>query len=112
MATRSRALELDHGDHQRRQQADQDDYLHKNPESGHTNSVTIGAAILIAALGAILRYAVSDSIEGLDLRTVGTILIVAGVVGLIAGLALELRDRDRVRERYTDDRRYPDDRRY
>jgi hypothetical protein len=74
--------------------------------------VTIGAAIFIAALGAILRYAVSDSIEGIDLRTVGTILIVAGVVGLLAGLALELRDRDRVRDRYPDDRppRYPEDR--
>ena len=71
--------------------------------------MTIGGSIFLAALGAILRYAVSDSIEGVDLRTVGTILIVAGVVGLIAGLALEMRDRDRVR-RYADDP-YPDDRR-
>ena len=71
--------------------------------------MTIGAAIFIAALGAILRYAVSDSIEGVDLRTVGTILIVAGVVGLLAGLALELRDRDRDRDRYPRDR-YPEDR--
>ena len=70
--------------------------------------MTIGAAIFIAALGAILRYAVSDSIEGVDLRTVGTILIVAGVVGLLAGLALEYRDRERVR-RYPDER-YPEDR--
>ena len=73
--------------------------------------MTIGAAIFIAALGAILRYVVSDNIEGIDLRTVGTILIVAGVVGLLAGLALELRDRDRLRgDRYPDDRRYPEDR--
>ena len=66
--------------------------------------MTIGAAIFIAALGAILRYAVSDSIEGIDLRTIGTILIVAGVVGLLAGLALEMRDRDLYRGG-----RYPDD---
>ena len=71
--------------------------------------MTIGAAIFTSAIGAILRYAVSDNIEGIDLRAVGTILIVAGVVGLIAGLALELRDRDRLRGGYRSDR-YPDDR--
>ena len=63
--------------------------------------MTIGAAIFIAALGAILRYAVSDNIEGIDLQTVGTILIIAGVVGLIVGLALAMGRRD---DRYVDDR--------
>ena len=69
--------------------------------------MTIGAAIFVAALGAILKYAVQDNVSGLDLGVLGTILIVAGVVGLIAGLALEMfgrgndRDRDRVRgDRY------------
>ena len=69
--------------------------------------MTIGVAIFVAALGAILKYAVSDSISGIDLATVGTILIVAGVVGLIASLALAMSDRggpgdrDRVpRDRY------------
>jgi L-cystine uptake protein TcyP (sodium:dicarboxylate symporter family) len=72
--------------------------------------VTIGAAIFIAALGAILRYAVSDNIEGIDLQTVGTILIIAGVVGLIVGLALAMSNRDaavrddRDRARARDDR--------
>ncbi len=66
--------------------------------------MTIGASIFIAAVGAILRYAVTDSVSGVDIHTVGTILIVAGLVGLVAGLALEFsgRDRDRVapRDRY------------
>jgi len=69
--------------------------------------VTIGVAIFVAALGAILRYAVSDSISGIDIPTVGTILMVAGVVGLVASLALAMSDRGRV----TDDRdRLPRDR--
>ena len=70
--------------------------------------MTIGVAIFVAALGAILRYAVSDSISGIDLATVGTILIVAGVVGLIASLALAMSDRggagDRDRDRVPRDR--------
>ena len=66
--------------------------------------MTIGAAIFVAALGAILRYAVSDSISGIDLATVGTILIVAGVVGLIASLALAMSDRGGDRDRVPRDR--------
>ena len=61
--------------------------------------MTIGASIFVAALGAILRYAVTDSISGIDLPTVGTILMVAGVIGLIAGLALQFGGRDRALER-------------
>ncbi len=69
--------------------------------------MTIGVAIFVAALGAILRYAVTDSISGIDINTVGTILIVAGVVGLVASLALAMSDRGGV----TDDRdRLPRDR--
>ncbi len=45
--------------------------------------MTIGAAIFLVAIGAILRYAVSDSIEGLDLQTIGLILMIAGIAGAI-----------------------------
>lgn len=50
--------------------------------------MTIGASIFLAALGAILRYAVTANVAGVDIPTVGTILMVAGVVGLLASLAL------------------------
>jgi len=59
--------------------------------------VTIGASIFIAAVGAILRYAVNGTVSGIDIPTVGTILIVAGLVGLLVGLALEFSGRDRDR---------------
>ena len=65
--------------------------------------MTIGASIFLAAVGAILRYAVEDRISGVDLATVGLILIIAGAVGLVAGLALLYgpwnRDRDVPRDR-------------
>lgn len=48
--------------------------------------MTIGASLFLIAVGAILRWAVSDSIEGVDLTTVGLILLVVGVVGLLIGL--------------------------
>ena len=56
--------------------------------------MTIGASIFLAAVGAILRYAVEDSISGVDLQTVGLILIIAGVVGFVAGLAMTMNTRD------------------
>lgn len=46
----------------------------------------IGLSILLIAVGAILRYAVDLSVEGIDLATAGVILMVVGVVGLVISL--------------------------
>ena len=48
--------------------------------------MTVGAGIFLAALGAILRYAVADQVDGVDLRAIGVILMIAGVVGIVIGL--------------------------
>jgi uncharacterized membrane protein YidH (DUF202 family) len=48
--------------------------------------MTIASSLFLIAVGAILRFAVSDAIEGVDLSTVGLILMIVGVVGLILGL--------------------------
>jgi hypothetical protein len=48
--------------------------------------MTIGSSIFLIAVGAILRYAVTASVSGIDLQVVGLILIVAGVIGLVIGL--------------------------
>ena len=50
--------------------------------------MSIGASIFLFAFGAILRYAVTAEVSGVDIATVGTILMVAGVVALLASLAL------------------------
>jgi hypothetical protein len=48
--------------------------------------MTIGLSILLAAVGAILRYAVADQVDDVDLAMIGLILMIAGAVGLVAGL--------------------------
>jgi hypothetical protein len=48
--------------------------------------MSIGASLFMIAVGAILRYAVSDSIEGVDLPTIGLILMIVGIVGLLISL--------------------------
>lgn len=47
----------------------------------------IGVSIFLIAVGAILRFALETSVEGIDLGMTGVILMVAGVVGLLISLA-------------------------
>ena len=50
--------------------------------------MSIGASIFLFAAGAILRYAITAEVSGIDIATVGTILMIAGVIGLLVSLAL------------------------
>ncbi|MDP9405928.1 MAG: DUF6458 family protein [Actinomycetota bacterium] len=43
----------------------------------------IGASIFLIALGAILTFALDFDISGIDIRTIGIILMIAGVLGAI-----------------------------
>ena len=43
----------------------------------------IGFSIFLLAVGAILKFAVHATVAGVDIRVVGVILMVAGVLGLI-----------------------------
>jgi uncharacterized protein DUF6458 len=53
--------------------------------------MTIGSSLFLIASGAILRYAVTkDKWESINLDTVGLILMIVGVVGLVLGLFLYL----------------------
>jgi Na+/melibiose symporter-like transporter len=72
----------------------------------------IGTSIFLIAVGAILKFAVTASVSGIDLATVGVILMVVGIVGLLISLfTMTLWDRDRrrgvVEERRVVDRRDP-----
>jgi hypothetical protein len=71
---------------------------------------SIGASLFMIAVGAILRYAVSDAIEGVSLPTIGLILMIVGIVGLAISLLMFF-SADRGRDRYADRDRYVDPRR-
>ena len=43
----------------------------------------IGVSVFLLALGAILAFAVDVTTQGLDLNTVGVILMIVGLIGLV-----------------------------
>ena len=64
---------------------------------GHVQAMYIGTSIFLIAVGAILKFAVTGSIEGFEIQTAGTILIVVGVIGLLISLLFALVWNDRRR---------------
>lgn len=48
----------------------------------------IGTSIFLLAVGAILAFAVTDAISGVDLTVVGYILMAAGALGLVISMVL------------------------
>ena len=46
----------------------------------------IGASIFLIVVGAILTFAVTADVSGIDIATVGWILMIAGAVGLLLSL--------------------------
>lgn len=52
----------------------------------------IGVSVFLLAVGAILAFAVDLTVSGLDLATVGVILMVVGAIGLVASMLIFGRD--------------------
>jgi hypothetical protein len=48
--------------------------------------VGIGTSIFLIAVGAILKFAVTADVEGVEVSTVGLILMIVGIVGLLISL--------------------------
>ena len=75
--------------------------------------MALGTSIFLIAAGAVLAYAVSADVDFIDIQTVGTILLVIGILGLVLSLVLIFTSdrrgggpaegvpgRDRYRDRY------------
>jgi len=46
----------------------------------------VGTSLILVAVGAILRFAVSVTTSGVNLHTIGVILIVIGAIGFVVSL--------------------------
>jgi uncharacterized Tic20 family protein len=48
----------------------------------------IGSSLFLIAVGAILYFAVTATLAGIDIQTVGLILMIIGVLGFVLSLVL------------------------
>jgi beta-lactamase regulating signal transducer with metallopeptidase domain len=56
----------------------------------------IGTSLFLIAAGAILYFAVNADVSGLEISTIGLILMVVGVIGLLISLFFMTQRRDAV----------------
>jgi hypothetical protein len=49
--------------------------------------MSVGFSLFLIAVGAILRYAVTWEPNGVNIETVGLILMIVGIVGLVISVA-------------------------
>ena len=54
---------------------------------GYAAPMSVGFSLFLIAAGAILRYAVTWDPNGVNIETVGLILMIVGIVGLVISLA-------------------------
>jgi len=48
----------------------------------------IGVSVFLLAVGAILAFAVDVTVSGLELDTIGIILMIVGAIGLVTSIAI------------------------
>ena len=46
----------------------------------------LGVGIFLTAIGAILAFAVNTSVSGIEIRTIGWILMVVGIAGIVLSM--------------------------
>ena len=55
--------------------------------------MSLGASLFLIAVGAILHFAVTATLAGIDIQVVGTILMIIGVIGFVISLCFYLASR-------------------
>jgi hypothetical protein len=46
----------------------------------------LGVGIFLAAVGAVLAFAVTDTVSGVNIHTVGWILLIVGIIGVVLSM--------------------------
>ena len=74
--------------------------------------MTIGSSIVLIAIGAVLKWAVTAHVSGINLQTTGTVLFVLGLIGLVLSVLYTFYWSSRARTttnevRYRDERDVP-----
>jgi Domain of unknown function (DUF6458) len=46
----------------------------------------LGVGILLAALGAVLAFAVNATVSGVDIHAIGWILLIVGILGIVLSM--------------------------
>jgi hypothetical protein len=57
-----------------------------SPTIWRTEKMTTGFSLLLIALGAVLAFAVNYTVSGIEIQTIGAILMVVGIIGLLFSL--------------------------
>jgi len=46
----------------------------------------LGVGLILSAVGAVLAFAVNTTVSGVDIHTIGWILLIVGIVGILLSL--------------------------
>jgi hypothetical protein len=46
----------------------------------------LGVGIFLAAAGAVLAFAVTDTVSGVDIHAIGWILLIVGIIGVVLSM--------------------------
>ncbi len=46
----------------------------------------LGVGLILAAVGAVLAFAVNTTVSGVDIHTIGWILLIVGLVGIVLSM--------------------------
>ena len=77
--------------------------LNPTQMQGLENNMGLGGSLILIAIGAVLRWAITATTSGVNIHTVGLILLIVGGIGFVISLLWMAFYADRVRRAPYDD---------